>query len=147
MRNIIWDKAIDEWGAYAARNEKPRFKPTRQQIDDCLIVLAWCAPLKKENFKIVWLRSLDLSFTAIADIMKISRSVKHSDDVLAGECGENQFEDSILEAFPTIFIIAVADVQTLQKRFDVAYRVRGHLEHFHQPSDDVFLEGSAQHDV
>ena len=91
LQNSIWREAVqDWWECYNDESEKDRleraalelerFRPTRGQIDDCFLVLGWCAPLDKKSVGIIFLRSLGLSFTKIAGAMKIAGSGKMSHD-------------------------------------------------------------------
>lgn len=47
----------------------PRFRPTPADVDDCLPALAWARVLDKKDFRIVWLRSFELSFGTIGRVI------------------------------------------------------------------------------
>jgi hypothetical protein len=43
----------------------PRFRPTPFDVGDCLTALSWARGLTKREFRVIWLRSFDLSFRTI----------------------------------------------------------------------------------
>jgi hypothetical protein len=43
----------------------PRFRPTPFDVSDMLTALAWARPLQKNEFRMTWWRSFDLSFGQI----------------------------------------------------------------------------------
>jgi hypothetical protein len=47
----------------------PRFRPTPADVGDCLTALAWARGINKQEFRLVWLRSHDLSFGTIGRIL------------------------------------------------------------------------------
>ena len=44
-------------------------------------------------------------------------------------------------------VLVIINAGRFEQRLDVADGVRRHLQFFHQPADDVFLEGTLQYDV
>lgn len=80
MRQPVWQEAVNEWTAYGAEEERERFQPTRAQVSDCFVALAWCAPLEKPDFRIVWARSFGLSWDKIAAATRFYGGARHSRD-------------------------------------------------------------------
>lgn len=56
-------EAID---AYGSVESKERFRPTPFDVSDYLTALAWCRKLEKNEWRILWWRSFDLSYGLIA---------------------------------------------------------------------------------
>jgi hypothetical protein len=52
--------------------ELPRFRPKPADVSDMLDALAWARPLQKNEWKLAWMRSFDLSFKMIG--VRIGRS-------------------------------------------------------------------------
>ncbi|ABS68853.1 hypothetical protein Xaut_3625 [Xanthobacter versatilis] len=63
-------EAMDAYGSVEA--VIPRFNPTPFDVTDCLHALTWVRHLEKNDWKILWWRSFELSFGTIA--MYIGRS-------------------------------------------------------------------------
>jgi len=57
-------EAID---AYNSVEERERFQPTPRDISDYLTALSWCRHLPRNEWKLLWFRSFDLSFGLIGD--------------------------------------------------------------------------------
>lgn len=60
------DFRSDPWAYGYADQPLPRFRPTPAQISDCLPALELCRGLDREQWRIVWWRSLGYSFAVIA---------------------------------------------------------------------------------
>lgn len=52
----------------------PRFRPTPEDVSDCLTALAWARGLQKPEFKLIWMRSYGLAFSTIG------RAIGRSDE-------------------------------------------------------------------
>lgn len=66
----------------------PKFRPKPQDIDDCLVALAWIRHLPKKTWQILWWRSFDLSYGLIA------RYIGRSD-----ETARKRFEEAVTDAW------------------------------------------------
>lgn len=78
-------EAID---AYNSVEERERFQPTPRDISDYLTALSWCRHLPRNEWKLLWFRSFDLSFGLIGDY--IGRS---------DETARRRYEASITEVW------------------------------------------------
>lgn len=65
---IGWPDVVNNyWEAYEAEMApEPKFRPTPRDCQDMLPAMEWLRGLKKKEFKLLWWRSLDLSFKQIA---------------------------------------------------------------------------------
>jgi hypothetical protein len=43
----------------------PRFRPSPSDVTDCLVALAWARGIDKKEFRLIWMRSYELSFGTI----------------------------------------------------------------------------------
>jgi hypothetical protein len=58
----------------------PRFRPTPADVSDCLTALSWARGLAEDKFKLIFLRSCDLSFRTIAE--RIAHGRRKSDETV-----------------------------------------------------------------
>jgi hypothetical protein len=72
LANSIWRQAVDEWAAYNADDERIKFFPRPHDVSDYLTALSWCKTLDKREFRYIWWRSFDISFSVIG--ARIGRS-------------------------------------------------------------------------
>ena len=62
-----WPEAVREVEEAYGYNEAilPRFRPTPQDVSDCLVALAWARGIPKRAWRLVWWRSFGVSFKQI----------------------------------------------------------------------------------
>lgn len=69
----MWRNVVDEFTAYGYTEEVlPKFRPTPADVSDCLNALSWANGMDKKDFRYLWWRSFDVSFSVIA--ARIGRS-------------------------------------------------------------------------
>jgi hypothetical protein len=84
-----WPDYVHEaMDAYNSVEERERFQPTPHDISDYLKALSWCRHLPRNEWKLLWFRSFDLSFGLIGDY--IGRS---------DETARRRYEASITEVW------------------------------------------------
>jgi hypothetical protein len=66
----------------------PEYRPTPADVSDCLVALSWIRHLHKNQWKILWLRSFELSFGLIG------KYIGRSD-----ETARKRFDEAVTDAW------------------------------------------------
>lgn len=83
------DYIRDYMEGYSPENEiVEKFRPTPEQVSDCLVALAWVRHLDKFLWKILWWRSFGVSFGVIA------KYIGRSD-----ETARKRYQEAIIDAW------------------------------------------------
>jgi len=86
MQPGMWSGIVQDFmDAYNSRDAMmPKFSPSPADISACMPVLSWCNYLSKNEFRLIWWRSFDVSFGIIAT--RIGRS---------DETARRQYNDAV----------------------------------------------------
>lgn len=79
-------EAVTAYGA--AEDIAPRFQPTPADVSDCLTALSWVRHLEKNDWRLIWWRSFEMSFGLIG------KYIGRSD-----ETARKRYENAIIDAW------------------------------------------------